>query len=310
VPLPILQICCLALETAVETPAVHHWRSLSQSLSQFLPPQRFQLQNLSSFDSLGELFERQRDSPDCLLIFHESLNYILKQGLQQPLRILGIIMPVVIVTAANHKPVSPEQFPASHAVYLSINDLVDLPNRIEEAIAKFLQISPNTLCELPFTPADLTNSLAIALPSSLGISLALQQKRLAEKLQERLGYLGLYSKRDPKQFLRHLSESDRTAYLDQLKRTYRDIILAYFKDNTNPQDQGLNRQIDQLADLAFLGDVSASQILEIHMELMDEFAKQLKLEGRNVDILLDYRITLIDVIAHLCEMYRRSVSRP
>jgi circadian clock protein KaiA len=31
------------------------------------------------------------------------------------------------------------------------------------------------------------------------------------------------------------------------------------------------------------------------------------LEGRSEDILLDYRLTLIDVIAHLCELYRRSV---
>ena len=45
------------------------------------------------------------------------------------------------------------------------------------------------------------------------------------------------------------------------------------------------------------------------MELIDEFAQQLKLEGRNEEILLDYRLTLIDTIAHLCEMYRRSIPR-
>ena len=45
------------------------------------------------------------------------------------------------------------------------------------------------------------------------------------------------------------------------------------------------------------------------MELMEEFSNQLKLEGRSEDVLLDYRLTLIDIIAHLCEMYRRSVPR-
>ena len=40
---------------------------------------------------------------------------------------------------------------------------------------------------------------------------------------------------------------------------------------------------------------------------MDEFAHQLKIEGRSEDILLDYRLALIDIIAHLCEMYRRSI---
>ena len=45
------------------------------------------------------------------------------------------------------------------------------------------------------------------------------------------------------------------------------------------------------------------------MDLMDILAKQLKLEGRSDEVLLDYRLTLIDVIAHLCEMYRRSIPR-
>jgi len=45
------------------------------------------------------------------------------------------------------------------------------------------------------------------------------------------------------------------------------------------------------------------------MDLMDDFSKQLKLEGRSEEILLDYRLTLIDIIAHLCEMYRRSIPR-
>ncbi len=45
------------------------------------------------------------------------------------------------------------------------------------------------------------------------------------------------------------------------------------------------------------------------MKLMDEFAQQLKLEGRSEEILLDYRLTLIDIVAHLCEMYRRSIPR-
>jgi circadian clock protein KaiA len=45
------------------------------------------------------------------------------------------------------------------------------------------------------------------------------------------------------------------------------------------------------------------------MDVMDEFVKQLKLEGRNEDIVLDYRLTLIDTLAHLCEMYRRSIPK-
>jgi circadian clock protein KaiA len=43
------------------------------------------------------------------------------------------------------------------------------------------------------------------------------------------------------------------------------------------------------------------------MHFMDEIIKQLKLEGRSEEVVLDYRLTLIDVIAHLCERYRRAM---
>jgi circadian clock protein KaiA len=59
--------------------------------------------------------------------------------------------------------------------------------------------------------------------------------------------------------------------------------------------------------LVFFADMSVSEVVEIHMDLMDDFANRLKIEGWSEDILLDYRLTLIDVIAHLCEIYRRSI---
>jgi circadian clock protein KaiA len=43
------------------------------------------------------------------------------------------------------------------------------------------------------------------------------------------------------------------------------------------------------------------------MNLIDGFWKQLKLEGHKNDFLQDYRLALLDVMAHLCKMYRRSI---
>jgi circadian clock protein KaiA len=131
-----------------------------------------------------------------------------------------------------------------------------------------------------------------------------QQRRLAEKLKERLGYLGVYYKRNPQLFLRHLSRTEQQKLLANLKLEYRQIVLKYFS-----QEKNLNQKIDNFVDKAFFADISVSRIVEIHMELMEEFSKQLKLEGRSEDVLLDYRLTLIDVIAHLGEMYRRSLPR-
>jgi circadian clock protein KaiA len=98
---------------------------------------------------------------------------------------------------------------------------------------------------------------------------------------------------------------EKKQYRDRLDHIYREIVLEYFKESSST----INNKIDEFVNAAFFADFSVSQVLEIHMNLMDEFSKKLKVEGRSEEILLDYRITLIDIIAHLCEMYRRSIPR-
>ncbi|NHC36205.1 circadian clock protein KaiA [Scytonema millei] len=92
-------------------------------------------------------------------------------------------------------------------------------------------------------------------------------------------------------------------FLQQLKADYCQILLRYFNN-----DNTVKQQIDRFINVAFDAKVPVPQIIEIHMELIDEFSKQLKLEGRNDEVLLDYRLTLIDILAHLCEIYRTSMS--
>lgn len=167
---------------------------------------------------------------------------------------------------------------------------------IDQAIGQFLKLSP------VYQASDI-NSREPTGDAAAPIFLSTQH-RLAEKLKERLGYLGVYYKRDSRYFFRHLSQQEKQELLDKLRLTYREIILGYFS-----QDSQLNQKIDEFVNLAFFSDIPVTQIVEIHMDLMDEFSKQLKLEGRSEDILLDYRLTLIDTIAHLCEMYRRSIPR-
>lgn len=186
----------------------------------------------------------------------------------------------------------------SSIVELSQDKLDRISLVIEQAITAFLKLS--TAKELIAQPASHSPIEELTTENSL----KMQQRRLAEKLKERLGYLGVYYKRDPKNFLRHLPADQKQELLKSLKQDYREIVLSYFADTGN-----LNQKIDEFVNTAFFTDISVSQIVEIHMELMDDFSKQLKLEGRSEEILLDYRLTLIDIIAHLCEMYRRSIPR-
>jgi len=170
---------------------------------------------------------------------------------------------------------------------------------IDQAITQFLHLRPN--CGLAEQPKTATKINPEADQESF---LLQQQHRLAQKLKERLGYLGVYYKRNPQHFYRNLLADEKKEFLEQLTLEYREIILNYFS-----QDESVNQQIDQFVNRNFFADMSVSQILEIHMILMDEFSQRLKLEGRSEEILLDYRLALIDILAHLGEMYRRSIPR-
>jgi circadian clock protein KaiA len=183
-------------------------------------------------------------------------------------------------------------------VQLSQAQIPQLFQHIDSAIANFLRLSPQSRLPHQLDTEDLSTL------SAFGETLAVQQQRLSDKLRERLGYMGVFYKRDSQLFFRNFSKEEQESFLLELKSDYRDIILSYFRKGSD-----INQQIDAFVHKVFFADMSVSQVLEIHMELMDRLAKKLKLEGRNEDILLDYRLTLIDAIAHLCEMYRRSIPR-
>lgn len=180
--------------------------------------------------------------------------------------------------------------------FLDVNDLEGVDDAIRQAVDLYLKL-PTEIKVNEAKPIEGVTDKRLFL-------LSLQQQRLTEKLRERLGYVGVYYKRNQRNFLRHMTPSERQEFLDKLRQDYRHIILNYFSNDSN-----INQKIDDFVNVAFFADMSVPKIVEIHMELIDDFAKQLQLEGRNEDILSDYRLTLIDVIAHLCEMYRRSLPR-
>lgn len=289
--------------------------SLAQSLRQFLSSDRYVLQATGSEAEFFEFVEQHKQQLDCLVVQDDgSLLNVIKRLYEQ-----GTLLPIVIFpkdpeealysVATNNQPSNnqtSDRSPRDKAAHLFHAAEVRLGNAqlagiggfIDKAIAQFVSLSPATSLPAPSTNGDATTN------QSTRSFLIQQQHRLSEKLKERLGYLGVYYKRNPQLFLRHLPEPERQEFLKNLKLEYRQIVLVYFSPSSN-----LNQKIDNFVDQAFFADVSVSRIVEIHMELMEEFSKQLKLEGRSEEILLDYRLTLIDVIAHLGEMYRRSIPR-
>ncbi|MGG6242182.1 circadian clock protein KaiA [Nodosilinea sp. AN01ver1] len=262
-----------------------------------LDPSRYVVHPTALIGDALDWLQSRPDPPDCLVVDEQVWQDALRPALQE----LNLVLPVVVLVSnreAIARPVPQSDQYSGTVVHHSLEALSQVDRAIQTAIQEFLRHSNAS-------QADSTTASAHE-SSSLVANLSNQQHQLTEKLKARLGYLGVYYKRNPSQFFRHLNREDRQALLDQLKSDYRKIVLAYFASNVK---LNLNQLIDDFVDQAFMSDISVAQIVEIHMELMDTFSKQLKLEGRSEEILLDYRLTLIDVIAHLCEMYRRSIPR-
>lgn len=278
----------------------------AQPLLDALNRDRYHVALHTASDKFCESIEQEKQQLDCLILQNGSALPHLVNWLHGQV----IVLPAVILhtgldgmpsnhdfahehDASGRSPFTyhTAEFHTTPAQFVLTDDVA------EQAIARFIHLSPN--CRIG-------NSVetGVAIDTATQNLFMLQQRRLTDKLKERLGYLGVYYKRNPQNFFRRLSDTQQQALLETLKADYRDIILCYF---TN--DGTLNQRIDDFVNTSFFADMSVPQVVEIHMELIDEISKQLKLEGRSEEILLDYRLTLIDIIAHLCEMYRRSIPR-
>jgi circadian clock protein KaiA len=278
-------------------------------LGQYLSAERYTLHYFTDRAEFLNNVEMVEYELDCLVFYSEQqllpvINHLYDRGLILPVVIIHRLSPTNLppptTTPATNLAVSSSYIYQPSEVILAVTELSEIGVAIDKAIAKFLKLTPI----MPTSEDAQLPAVEIAIDLPEPNFLLQQQSRLAQKLSERLGYLAVYYKRSPSHFFRHLDRQQKQELLDWLKSEYRKIVLEYFGDSSE-----INVQIDEFVSAVFFRDLAVSEIVKIHMELMEEFSDQLKLEGRSEEILLDYRLTLIDIIAHLCEMYRRSVPR-
>ncbi|MBE9031527.1 circadian clock protein KaiA [filamentous cyanobacterium LEGE 11480] len=273
---------------------------VAQVLQQYLERQRYDVRLFRSQSDFLAAIQREHQQIDCLILYEEARLPTMISFLQEQ----AILLPALVLHPQrdlDEQPISPLRYHAAE-VYLPIAPIDSIGAAIDQAMQDFLELSPLCAVEGHRSPqaAGSTDNEKAAAQNLL----RQQQQRLASKLKERLGYLGVYYKRDPNNFAREMDAAERAQFLKELKASYRDIIVTYFLDDPTNNDK-----LDAFVNTVFFADLSVAKVVEIHMDLIDQFAKQLKLEGRGEDILLDYRLTLIDTLAHLCEMYRRSIPR-
>lgn len=250
---------------------------LADICGQWLRGGRYQLEALDPDDDPVAALDRRRDDFDAVLLEQGVLPAATSRALGE----MGLLLPAVVIGE-----VTGQVEVHDAEVHLPPDQLEQLSYSLDAALSRFLRrgLLPN-------------GSSAPGVEPDVG-----ERWKLANRLKGRLGYLGVYYKRDPSRFLRKLSEADREELLRSLTRTYRDLLISYFRDPA-----AANQALESFVNTAFFADLPITNTVEIHMNLIDGFWKQLKLEGHKNDFLQDYRLALLDVMAHLCEMYRRAI---
>ncbi|MEH1842746.1 MAG: KaiA family protein [Nostoc sp.] len=130
------------------------------------------------------------------------------------------------------------------------------------------------------------------------------QQNLNKTYTDKYTYVFASQTQKSQQHFQEMTPAEKQGLLRHLKSDYSMILINYFTT-----DKTLKEKIDKFVNTIFYANIPVPKIIEIHMEIIEEFSNQLKLEGRSNEALLDYRLTLIDILAHLCELYRSSISK-
>ena len=260
--------------------------ALAKACSRWLREGPYRMEALHPLADPLDILEEKPESFDALLLEQGVLAAESRQSLIER----GLLLPAVVIGEVTGKV---ELHDAE--VHLPPDQLEQLSYSLDAAVSRFLRRG------LP--SKDSRGPEAVDGGSGAGDSADGGERwKLTTRLRGRLGYLGVYYKRDPARFLRNLPSSEREELLRSLTRTYRDLLLSYFRDPASA-----NQALESFVNTAFFSDLPITNTVEIHMNLIDGFAKQLHLEGHKDHFLQDYRLALLDVMAHLCEMYRRAV---
>ena len=253
--------------------------NLVDACQQWLPDTRYHSLNLSGphqgqeqLDLVSTL-EAQQEEIDAVVVEQQ----LLDASSREQLLGRGLLFPAVVVgEMKGHVDYHSEE------LHLADDQLAQLGYTVDAAISRFLR-----------------QGRADGRSDDDGLA---SVDKLSRRLQERLGYLGVFYKRDPSRFLGSLPSEERRELLESLQRTYRDLLISYFSDPA-----ASNQALESFVNTAFFSDLPITRTVDIHVDQIDEFWKQLRLEGHKSDFLQDYRLALLDVMAHLCEMYRRSI---
>ena len=173
---------------------------LVDACRQWLPGNRYEplVVDLSIEDGLVGVLERRQEEIDAVVVEQSLLDAQIRDRLTSA----GLLFPAVVVgEVKGHVDYHPEE------LHLPGDQLEQLGYNVDAAISRYLR-----------------QGRADGRQDESG---SREVWKLSSRLQERLGYLGVFYKRDPSRFLGSLSADERPN-LQSLQRTYRDLLISYF----------------------------------------------------------------------------------
>ncbi|MXX08851.1 MAG: hypothetical protein F4Z67_04325 [Synechococcus sp. SB0667_bin_8] len=101
---------------------------------------------------------------------------------------------------------------------------------------------------------------------------------------------------------------------DQQKKSLHSHVLPPPRQGLSPEGPGVapgavHRPVAVCWRCSVAGaDAPAQLLVKIHIQIMDQLANQLRMEGHSTTFLKDYRLALVDVMARLMETYRNAMA--
>ena len=240
---------------------------LAEACAVWLRGGPYRVEAIDPFADPVAVLERSPEAFDAVLIEQGILAAENRQALIER----GLLLPTVVIGEVTGRV---ELHDAE--VHLPADQLEQLSYSLDAAVSRFLRRGLPSSATLKAGDSEPAPSE----PGGRHPSDSADRWKLTNRLQGRLGYLGVYYKRDPSRFLRNLPSGDRDELLHSLTRTYRDLLLSYFRDPAIA-----NQALESFVNTAFFSDLPITSAVEIHMNLIERFAKQLQLEGHKNDFL-------------------------
>ncbi len=178
---------------------------LAATCAQALRGGRYELVTIDPDSDIAAELDHRREDFDVLLVDPRGVSSELFQVLAER----RLLLPAVVIGRLNGNTCYHDA-----EVHLQADQLEQLTYSIDAAVSRFLR----------------RGLLSAANRAPGGSPSTPEGWELANRLKDRLGYLGIFYKRDPSRFLRHLPESEGEELVLSLQRTYRDLLLSYFRD--------------------------------------------------------------------------------